>query len=496
VIPTARPLAEAEAVFAAWVNRGYKTAAWIDPGKPHPAGVHVALSGKFPGYANAVNALCAEVLNRDPTAEWIVTGGDDIWPDMNHEPGAIAAQCRERFAGTFGIMQPCGDPDGGFAGGEIGSAVSPWMGRDWCKYAYGGKGPMWGEYWHYYVDTELREVARRLRCYWERPDLHQRHDHWKRMGDERPAHLEAAARMEHACAVLYRQRASRNFPGSEPLRSERIRQTWKPAIVQLGRAGDVLNLMPLARALNATIITTAEYALLLDGASYGDAAIHGGKLEDAAGAVAWARERWNPVYCAQQFGNARPLRQHESFAIDAWELCGGRGWMWGRLPLVFDRRNREREAELVNKFMPPADARPAVLVSLTGTSGPLPCAKDLRAMLHERLDGTCNVIDLDRIHCERMYDLLGLYDRAAALVTIDTATLHLAHACSRLPVLYLRPEGWTGSPPRGRVVWSIMYGEVQADVSAAAGVMAGIVSLAIQRTGENHAELRNQSAAA
>src|SRR5258708_96797 len=127
----------------------------------------MAICGPYPGYAQAVNGLVRGVLEWDPTCNWIVTGGDDVFPDPNHTADEIAEQCRQHFAWqncrvnpegiycpperrnalnrefeTFGVMQPTGDsygeqpslPSDHPMRGSYATRVcgSPWMGREFC----------------------------------------------------------------------------------------------------------------------------------------------------------------------------------------------------------------------------------------------------------------------------------------------------------------------------------------------------------------------------
>jgi hypothetical protein len=180
-IPSARKASEANAMLAIWRERGYKIALWRDAAETVPPVCDILLTGKYPGYAQAVNALAAEVLSRDTRCEWIVTGGDDTLPDLSHSPEHIAAQCRDHFNGTFGVMQPTGDR---FAGGSIDRiAGSPWMGREWCERANGGEGPLWPEFTHMFVDQCLQDTAIRCGAFWQRQDLIHLHRHFMRKDD-------------------------------------------------------------------------------------------------------------------------------------------------------------------------------------------------------------------------------------------------------------------------------------------------------------------------
>ncbi len=241
-----------------WRERGYKVAVlrqgdMLDVEMQYPV-------SEYKGWAPSVNLLAKWVILNDPSAEWIVTGGDDYEPDMEHSPEEIAEQCNNHFLllpcvkgwgnpaklveglwapkePTFGVMQPTGDRWGDTPasrkqyGEHRGAYIdriagSPWMGREWCKRAYQGNGPMFGGYKHMYADEELKEVAEKLGVYWARRDIGQLHKHWGRKpGDEfaqmsdcpdfllpvnTPQHW-------HESQKLFTERKMAGWPGSEPL---------------------------------------------------------------------------------------------------------------------------------------------------------------------------------------------------------------------------------------------------------------------------------------
>lgn len=219
-IPSARPIAEVS--LHKWRNRGYRVALWRDRHEPEAETVcDLLLTGEYPGYASAVNAIVGEVLTNDPDCRWIVAGGDDMEPDPNHSPEEIAEQCDMRFRGTFGVMQPTGDRWGEERGSAYADRVagSPWIGRDFCETVNGGNGPLWHEYFHMGVDEELQAVAVKLGAFWQRPDLAHYHRHWARGQHEvAPAFLaKANSPMEwEKYKRLFSQRKAANFPGHQP----------------------------------------------------------------------------------------------------------------------------------------------------------------------------------------------------------------------------------------------------------------------------------------
>lgn len=206
-IPSKRPPVEVERTLSLWRNQGYRIAIWRDSGDA-PVECDLLLQREaYPGYARAVNALCAAVLETDPDCDWCVAGGDDTEPDPNHAADEIAAECSAYFGAlhacrmdnpahariaecrvedwmrwsTFGVMQPTGDR---FASGSIDRiAGSPWLGREWCLRANQGQGPFWPEFVHMFGDECLMRTAERLGVYWRRPDLIHFHHHFMRASE-------------------------------------------------------------------------------------------------------------------------------------------------------------------------------------------------------------------------------------------------------------------------------------------------------------------------
>jgi len=227
VIPSAKPAREAQDCINAWRNQGYKVAAWRDT-EAQPVEADFITYGPYPGYAQAVNCLAQTVLALDLTCDWVVTGGDDVFPDTAKHPDQIARECSRYFGkcdildhgdaenlfGTYGIMQPIGEGWGGIE--RI--CGSPWMGRDWCEKANKGAGPMHPDYFHMHVDEHLQMAARAQGCLWQRKDLTHVHRHWSRETQRCPEYLLKVNTMKHwdeSKALFNRHRAS-GFAESYP----------------------------------------------------------------------------------------------------------------------------------------------------------------------------------------------------------------------------------------------------------------------------------------
>lgn len=218
-IPSARPASEADQVLALWQNQGYKIALWRD-GAQDPPLHDLLMTGAYTGYSRAVNALVKEVLRHDSSCDWTVTGGDDTEPDPGKTAAVIASECTGHFGGTFGVMQPTGDPWADHSIERI--CGSPWMGRDFCQRAYRGNGPMWPEYFHMFNDEEMQHVALKLGILWQRRDLTHFHHHWIRECGREPEFLKRANSRQNwdSMKAIFTARKAAGFPGHEPVNEE------------------------------------------------------------------------------------------------------------------------------------------------------------------------------------------------------------------------------------------------------------------------------------
>jgi len=250
-IPSARPDG---GTIGEWRDKGYRIAVWRDPGSPALKADYF-VAKPYPGYAVATNHLVQAVMMIDSACEWLIGGGDDVSPDLAHSPEEIAEDCSSHFCeldqnrqvlngsdivilrasevATFGVMQCTGDrwgADEPWARKNWPQAPayidricgSPWMGREFCRRANAGKGPLCEDYEHMYVDEHLQEYAKQLGILWQRPDLIQYHHHALRGGKSQsslPPHLKCRYEGSHfkdAKAIFDRHMAEK-FAGLEPI---------------------------------------------------------------------------------------------------------------------------------------------------------------------------------------------------------------------------------------------------------------------------------------
>lgn len=231
-------------------------------------------------------------------------------------------------------------------------------------------------------------------------------------------------------------------------------------LIQLGRTGDVLNVLPLCVRNGWALTTRPEYAAMAEGAGVAVDRWEGG-IEDPASATEHAAKRYERVVVTQLFGRGGRNRERAcaQYCLEEWHRAGCLD-SYGKWPLAFPARDAGREAGLWRRH---DDGRPMLLLSLDGISGPFRDAAWFAGEVRGRWGGRFNIVHLPDARAAVFYDLLGLYDRAALLVTIDTSTLHLCWASSvpAVQLLSYEPEDWHGSTPKGNCVFHCKYREAR-----------------------------------
>lgn len=255
--------------------------------------------------------------------------------------------------------------------------------------------------------------------------------------------------------------------------------------LQLGKNGDLTNILPACAWNNKQtgerqkLIVDVAYRGLMEGISYVEPLFSPYQdyrcIEDAR-RWAYQKDRRQEIVVTQVRGKDwYPEPRSASYALDSRMRCRVPDEAWER-PVVFDRRDAQREAELAARL---CDGRPLVLVNTKGHSSPFPDQEFLIDLIRSSAGADVQVLDIGKASAHRLYDLLGLYDRAAALVTVDTATLHLAAATPKLPVIAFisdRGNPWAGTIPLPTVnlLASIRYQQFRSAVGVVAGAIQSL----------------------
>lgn len=242
----------------------------------------------------------------------------------------------------------------------------------------------------------------------------------------------------------------------------------RTAIIQLGRYGDIINILPLCKIIqeqdgeNPTLLVNPDYLSLLEGVSY----VNGIAFSPAPGTtdeqmVKSLESRFQRVLSTNVGGHGLAYeRQCESFTKEAWHRAGMLAW-WPLADMqdLFDNRDKDREAKLISAWIDPE--RPTILVQLSGTSSPYPFACRLWDELNIRYEDRIRFVNLASFRAHRFFDLLGLMEKADGLITIDTGTLHLS-CCSSVRTIALvtdKPTLWHGAIPHVPRMFSMRYAE-------------------------------------
>jgi hypothetical protein len=242
----------------------------------------------------------------------------------------------------------------------------------------------------------------------------------------------------------------------------------KTAWVQLGRAGDVINILPLLwhdamMGNEPHLIVCTPFAHAAKRCSYLTTVEWGGQFERVQPAVDYAIKNFDKVYVPQIYSHdyGSGIRTQESFAMESWAAVGMVD-MWGKLPLVFDR-------PLSEFHLPFRNGEKIVLVSTAGHSSPFKKSNELKAeLMTAQKSGYFTVIDIDQFPpMPSIADLLTLYRLADVLICTDSAPMHLAQADPGLQVISLitdRPTRWHGAPVRPNHWATFRYSQAEADV--------------------------------
>ena len=232
-------------------------------------------------------------------------------------------------------------------------------------------------------------------------------------------------------------------------------------ILNLGRLGDHINLLPAAYAnKGTTFVTAAKYADIFEGVSYCQTKSYSGDPVELHHAINLC-QGLPDLRVAQVFMHPKETKQESNYALESYRLGRFRD-QWRKHPYVFDRRNPEREYKLLNQIFPKVyDIQPFIAVATHGVSSPFANSKQLISGLQYRFP-EYKIVDLSKIQAEKPFDLLGILDAASCLVTIDTLHLWLANA-AKCPTVALINDGWRGSPPPVTATATFRYSQFQID---------------------------------
>lgn len=241
--------------------------------------------------------------------------------------------------------------------------------------------------------------------------------------------------------------------------------------VLLGAHGDICTMLPwMKREAERTgapvkVLVGKAYVPLFDGVSYALPVPWPGDFVQLAAALRFLKQDLPGLQVkVLQYAGRMQDRTFPSFVHEMWYAAGALR-EFGKWPLVFDRRDAAGEELLAERVRRNGsngtyDDRRMILVARRGRSSPFKFADEMMRTVRREFGKEFFIVDLAKVRAERIYDLLGLYDRASALVSIDTVHAHLSRA-SNVPTLVLArdyPQLWDGVPYERRFAFYCRYG--------------------------------------
>lgn len=214
--------------------------------------------------------------------------------------------------------------------------------------------------------------------------------------------------------------------------------------IQLGRLGDLCNAAKIClhehrrTGERVRLVVAREFAPFLEAFSYIEPVV----IEETQDFLPTVIKRQPNAIVLQSWMNPEQRHETDSYQKEAWRRAGKLD-AFGTMPLVLDRRDATRELQYSAKW---SMAKPLILVATQSPSSPFSRGQQLMTALWETFSETHLVVDTSLILADKPQDLLGLIDRAALLVTIDSFPLHLSEA-SRCPVIAILNDVGTSATP-------------------------------------------------
>lgn len=238
------------------------------------------------------------------------------------------------------------------------------------------------------------------------------------------------------------------------------------AIISQMRLGDICNNLPVARDIflrtneKPDWYVNLHFASIFGGVGYATPIKTQFAPDRTDLACDLAKQTHSSVLMMQTFGkmwHGKPTPC--CYNRLAWTNCG-MGDCFDKVleyPLIFDRRDSEREARLC--FRTITSRKPLMLISVScGRSSPFPTHGTFADSIRRKWGQHFEIVDLCRVRAARIYDVVGLMDRAAILVTSDSAFVHLATASPRLPVILLHnDQPFLATSPRCHCILKMPY---------------------------------------
>ncbi len=236
----------------------------------------------------------------------------------------------------------------------------------------------------------------------------------------------------------------------------------KIAFVQLASSGDVISLLPCLKHFSdagnqVDVYVEPKFATVVDAVSYARAIPINRGVRDCMAVGKEIASQYDEVIVSQVvFNETRPKRSVSNFQTMQWERCGLLN-KFHDLPTVIDNRDWAGELDAIREWMP--NSRPLLAYNLSGVSSPYAHAAEQREWIKRTFGRSHCLIDLGALHLKSVMHLLPFLEAAEVLITVDTATVHLAHATMTPTVVFLPENSFSRSEPRQHWVYACTHDE-------------------------------------
>ena len=243
---------------------------------------------------------------------------------------------------------------------------------------------------------------------------------------------------------------ARSFLASRKSSETKMAGDKAVCVVMLGRAGDIVNALAFCKKLHEQgkqvyMMVSREFAELLEGVSYVIPYPVNLPFNELSKGIELAKSKFGEnVIVAQIYGKGYAIaKRTESFAVESWRCAGVlKHYHDPEWPLVFDRRSPKREDAIARRLF--RRNQPIILSNLTrATTSPFSKGQDIATAIAREFSPPFECVDIGNQTFPRMFDIVGLIERAAVFVSINTGTAHLAPA-TNTPLVLLTP-GRTGA---------------------------------------------------
>ena len=233
--------------------------------------------------------------------------------------------------------------------------------------------------------------------------------------------------------------------------------------VALSKFGDIVqSLGIIEHEFNKTgkkphVVTSDKFASIFEGLSYvGKVIKFTGRWGDLHGGIKLAKSTYDDVVVLQCHGEKFPFQQTKpSFQHEVYDRVGLLG-QWAYMKPNFDRRSFAREKALLDGHG--LTGSKYILVADHSESSQFKQIEELKVMLATKFGAEYKIVLLSTIRAQKIYDLLGIYEKAAALVSTESVHTHLAWA-TNVPMFVLAANGWRGSAFRKEFQFYAKYSD-------------------------------------